>query len=133
MCLGEDEDWPALLSDYPALRIEKLPPMGPPQVLHDFSAEIIAALDSHQAQTLCADPGGDDGGGDQVGDDGMDEGSGAERGEDEGGETGDAGLSEGKAGCACDLGEDRGPGGLGLALLGLACLGGAARRGRRRP
>jgi MYXO-CTERM domain-containing protein len=120
VCLGENGNaWPLALSEYPALRIERIPEMGPPQVLENFSQDIVAAWMDHQVEQGCAqDPGGEDTGG--TGDSG---GAGSES------DTGDAGLNEGgdKAGCACRTSDTGGPLGFALGLLGLACVGGLGR------
>jgi MYXO-CTERM domain-containing protein len=118
VCVDEIGQWPALLSTHPALRIEQLAPMGPPQVKDDFSSEILGGWMTHQAEQGCAGPGpGDtgDGDGDGGGDGTTDGGQ---------GESGDAGVNDGadKASCACSTDparESGAPLGLALALLGL--------------
>ncbi|WP_258183000.1 DUF2330 domain-containing protein [Enhygromyxa salina] len=123
VCLGEQQyQWPELLSQRPTRRIEKIAPMGPPQVIEDFTAEIVDDWTAHQVEAGCADPGGDEGG---------DGGEGGEAGADAGGEGEAGGASlNGRgamAGCACRASEDS-PLGVALGLLGLAFVGGATRR-----
>jgi MYXO-CTERM domain-containing protein len=124
VCMAESQfEWPAALQAHPAQRIEWIPPVGPPQVLEDFTAEILTAHAAYQADKSC-EPGGDGG---PSGDDGSADDSSAE-----GGETGGASLSdgEGKAGCACRV-DERGSSGGALGLLGLASLVLGRRRRRR--
>lgn len=124
VCLGEYESWPASLRAYPLLRSEKLPLMGPPQVIDNYAQDIAAALSSHQASQDCGDAGGADGGSEGS------EGSGGSPGDAGGeGETGGASLSDdgAKAGCACQA-DERSRGHGALALLGLALLGWRRRR-----
>jgi MYXO-CTERM domain-containing protein len=118
--------WPSQLRTHPALRIEQIPPMGPPQVLADFTEAILGAHAAYQLDKDCfADGSGDDGN--------SDEGETDEGGPMEGGgETGDASLSDGasKVGCACRSdGQSSSTGAL-LGLLGLASLVYGRRRRR---
>ncbi|HLT36659.1 MAG TPA: DUF2330 domain-containing protein [Enhygromyxa sp.] len=125
VCLAESQfQWPEQLRAHPALRIEKIPAVGPAQVIHDFTHEILTAHAAHQAQVSCG------------GEEGDDEGPGNESSGDEGadqGETGGASLSDGgsKAGCACRSDGSGSSTGAAIGLLGLASLVQLRRRRRR--
>ncbi|MFO7563025.1 MAG: DUF2330 domain-containing protein [Enhygromyxa sp.] len=129
VCLAQSQfEWPAELRAHPALRIEWIPPVGPPQVLEDFTPQILSAHAAYQADKSCELGGGGGGGGDDGGpSEGGDDGS------VDGGETGGASLSdrEGKAGCACRIDEQRSPIGAVIGWLGLASLVGWRRRRAR--
>ena len=125
LCLSDSTfTWPEILREYPALRIERLPSNGPPQVIEDRRAKTLAALAAQQAANPCDDdgsPGEDpDTGGDPSDSDG-----------DPGSEP-PLDPSASKAGCGCqtDAGE-LGPVGPLLGLLGLLGLGRARRRRTR--
>jgi MYXO-CTERM domain-containing protein len=127
VCIAESQfKWPTQLRAHPALRIEQIPPMGPPQVIEDFTQQVLAT--QAEFDYCVADGTGDDGG--------TDEGGADEGGPEGGGESGDAGLSNGasKVGCACRSdASDTSAGALFglLGLLGLTSLVGGSRRRRR--
>ncbi|PRP94342.1 DUF2330 domain-containing protein [Enhygromyxa salina] len=119
VCLPEDpQGWPELLSQHPVRFIQQIPSMGPPQVLENFTEQIVADWTLHQTEQNCAGgPGGEDGG-DPGTSDGGDSGT-----------TGDPGSTADApaVGCACnsggpDRGRDPGPWGLALGLLGLGLV-----------
>jgi MYXO-CTERM domain-containing protein len=117
VCLAEDaQGWPELLRQYPVRHIQQIPPMGPPQLLENFTPDIAADWLAHQIEQNCAEPPGtDDGGGEGTGDGGADPGGG----------TGDAGQTDGAGavGCGCRSSDDTPVGfGFGFGLLGLAIL-----------
>jgi MYXO-CTERM domain-containing protein len=126
VCIAESQfKWPTQLRAHAALRIEQIPPMGPPQVLEDFTQQVLAT--QAEFDYCVADGSGDDGG--------TDEGGADEGGPEGGGESGDAGLSNGasKVGCACRSdASDTSAGALFglLGLLGLTSLVGGSRRRR---
>ena len=120
VCMAESlTQWPTQLREHPALRIEQIPAKGPPQVLDDFSEQILAAHAAYQLDKNCVADGGDEG---------TDEGGPADGG------TGDASLSDGgsKVGCACRSDASGSSTGAALGLLGLASLVGGWRRRRAR-
>jgi hypothetical protein len=124
VCLGESGTWPLLLRQHPAVRIEQLTPMGPPQVEEDFSQAILANFMTHQIEQGCADPGSGDSG-DEDGDSGD--------GGQESDESGDANVADGadQASCACSTEGRRGFGvPLGLAFGLLAIAGSRVASGR---
>ncbi len=121
VCLAEGTvTWPDVLKSSPAaLRIEKLPAVGPPVVLEDHSAEIQMAYAEHAQDNPCG--GGQPGTGDSGSD--SDSGSGLSTG---------GGASPGsRPGCSVDAPADQLPA-RGLALGGLALLGLAGLRCRGR-
>jgi MYXO-CTERM domain-containing protein len=122
VCVNGLGIWPEQLQAHPALRIEQIPPKGPPQVLEDFTATIVAEHANYLLSTDCANSGGDES---------ADEGAPEE--ESGGGETGDASLSDrgSKAGCACRSDAPGSSSGAALGLLGLASLVGGWRRRRK--
>jgi MYXO-CTERM domain-containing protein len=129
VCLAElVSEWPAELRERAALRIETIPPMGPPQVLEDFSAQILSGHATYQADRSC-ELGID---GEDTGDEGEADSGGPTDGGDEG-DTGGASSSEagGKIGCACRSDERQSPVGALWGLLGLASL--VVGRRRQRP
>jgi hypothetical protein len=118
VCLGESDGWPQLFRQHPALRVEQLAPMGPPQVEEDLSQVILADWMAHQAPQDCGDPGfGGSGDGD------GDSGDGGQSSE----ESGDAGIADdaAQASCACSTDGRRASGiplGLAFGLFGFAFL-----------
>jgi MYXO-CTERM domain-containing protein len=131
VCLDESQQWPTKLQGHAARRIEQIPPMGPPQVLEDFTAAILSAHAAHQLESACADSGDDEGNSDEGDSDEGDEGGATEGG----GETSDASLVGGgnNVGCSCRSNGSGASPGTALGLLGLASLVGGWRRRRQRP
>jgi hypothetical protein len=130
VCLAEQGIWPDLLRQHPALRVEQLAPVGPPQVKDDFSQEILADWTAHQIGQECAGSGGEDSGDGDSGEADSGEGETGNGGQDE---SGDAGVMDGadKASCACSTDprkEHGAPLGLLLGVFGLAIARGRARR-----
>ncbi|KIG16166.1 hypothetical protein DB30_04884 [Enhygromyxa salina] len=114
VCMPEDpEGWPELLRQHPVRFIQQIPSMGPPQVLENYTEQIVADWTAHQVEQNCAGgPGGDDGG--DTGDSGGGDGA----------TTGDPGSNDdGRVvGCGCHSGPDGGPLGLAFGLLGLGLI-----------
>jgi MYXO-CTERM domain-containing protein len=127
VCIADFEfQWPAQLQAHPALRIEQIPAMGPPQVIEDFTEQVLAA--HAQLDNFCIADGG--------GDEGETDGSSDEGGPGDGGdESGDASLSngDGKVGCACRSDASGSSTGAPLGLLGLLGLASLVGVRRRRP
>jgi hypothetical protein len=116
VCVDESGSWPQLLRQHPALRIEQLVPMGPPQVKDDFSQAILADWMTHQVEQACAEPGsGDSGDGD------GDSGDGGQSSGESGDPGGSADDDAGKASCACST-DGRRASGIPFALLGFVVL-----------
>jgi MYXO-CTERM domain-containing protein len=127
VCIAEhSNEWPAALRLYPALRIEKVPGMGPPQVIQDFTAEILADHAAWQASTCVADDGSGDGD-----DGGADGGPGDGAAGETGGSANDNNLLN-RTSCACSSAAGESASGTGLGLLGLGLIVGVGLRGRRR-
>jgi hypothetical protein len=117
VCLGESDSWPQLLRQHPALRVEQLTPIGPPQVDEDLSQGILTDWMTHQVEQGCAEPGsGDSGDGDS-----------GDAGQDSDDESGGAGVTDGadQASCACSTDGRRAfgiPFGLAFGLLAIVGL-----------
>ena len=119
VCMPEEYDnWPEILQQYPARRVFQVAPMGPMQVVENFTQDIVADWTAHQVEQGCKDPEGEEGGGEEGGNSegGAEGGSGEDAGADEAG---------GQSGCACSAGDQSPAGmlGFGLALLGLVSVG----------
>jgi hypothetical protein len=134
--------WPELLSSHPALRVEQLTPMGPPQVEEDFSEVILADWMTHRGLQSCEEPGdgdsgdGDSGDGDNGDGDSGDGDSGDGSTDGGQGESGDVGVNDSgaQASCACST-EPRRELGAALGLfgwLGMVFLLASGRRSRAR-
>jgi MYXO-CTERM domain-containing protein len=120
VCLAEPaSEWPAVLRGWPVLRVERIPSNGPPQVLEDRRAKILASLAEQRAASPCEtdDPGS------------------GESGEEPEGTSGDGpAFDDGssKAGCGCRSDDSSpSPASAWASLVGLFALGWARRR--RRP
>ena len=117
VCLAELQNaWP--FPDIPAaLRIEKIPLMGPAQLVVDNKEDILAAVSEYQQAQGCEPPAGGEEGGDEGG------------AETSGGPGADDDAAQSSCGCTTDEG---GPLGLALGALGLLLLRtGGGRRARR--
>lgn len=122
VCVYEDGAWPLVLTENPALRIEQLAPMGPPQVDEDFSQVILAGWGQHQAQQSCWGP-------DKEEDGGESSGGGETVGQESDGDTG-VGVSDdgATATCACSTQRTTPPIAVALGLLMLGLIGPWRRR-----
>ncbi|HLT36458.1 MAG TPA: DUF2330 domain-containing protein [Enhygromyxa sp.] len=124
VCVPDGEGYPSL-ADMPfALRIEKMPELGPPQVITDNHAAIMAAYQAYQAGVECLAEGSETG---DTGDGPTGDGDGNEAADDS--TSGEPSYSlpyDVTCGCSTDRGEA--PIGVALGLLVLALIGPWRRR-----
>ncbi|KIG16165.1 hypothetical protein DB30_04883 [Enhygromyxa salina] len=135
VCVPEGASYPGWEQMPNALRVEKVPQMGPPQVESDNAAAIAAAYESYQSSVQCLADGGETGGsgtGTSGGDGDGDGGGGSGAADDgDGTETGPGYNLPYDVSCGCSSQDGRAPIGLALGLLVLGLIGPWRRQGAR--